>query len=80
MSDAFTSTLTSPEDTSGAIGELRPSEFIKGSKVEHSVLFLCTPDNSRCGKLRDRLTGQVSPAILVKSENDHIALSWMMKQ
>lgn len=55
-------------------------EFIKGAKIEHSVLFLAAPETSRCGKLRDRLEGQVSPAILVKSDNDHIVLSRMMKQ
>lgn len=62
--------------------KVRPAaqEFIKGAKIEHSVLFLATPESGRCGKLRDRLAGQVAPAILVKSDNDHIVLSRMMKQ
>ena len=55
-------------------------EFIKGAKIDHSVVFLATPESGRCGKLRERLAGQVSPAILVKSETDHIVLSRMMKQ
>lgn len=61
---------------------IRPAaqEFINGAKIEHSVLFLSAPENGRCGKLRDRLIGKVTPAILVKSENDHIVLSRMTKQ
>lgn len=55
-------------------------EFIKGAKIDHSVVFLATPESGRCGKLRERLAGQVSPAILVKSETDRIVLSRMMKQ
>ena len=55
-------------------------EFIKGAKIDHSVVFLATPESGRCGKLRERLAGQVSPAILVKSDTDHIVLSRMMKQ
>lgn len=62
--------------------KVRPAaqEFIKGAKIEHSVLFLAAPESGRCGKLRDRLAGQVAPAILVKADNDHIVLSRMMKQ
>ena len=62
--------------------KVRPAaqEFIKGAKIEHSVVFLATPESGRCGKLRERLAGQVSPAILVKSDTDHIVLSRMMKQ
>lgn len=62
--------------------KIRPAaqEFIKGAKIEHSVLFLAAPDSGRCGKIRDQLAGKVSPAILVKSENSHIVLSRMMKQ
>ncbi|BBN90581.1 hypothetical protein AZSP09_36040 (plasmid) [Azospira sp. I09] len=62
--------------------KIRPAaqEFIKGSKIDHSVVFLATPESGRCGKLRERLAGQVSPAILVKSDTDHIVLSRMMKQ
>ncbi len=62
--------------------KIRPAaqEFIKGAKIDHSVVFLATPESGRCGKLRERLAGQVSPAILVKSDTDHIVLSRMMKQ
>lgn len=62
--------------------KVRPAaqEFIKSAKIDHSVLFLAAPETCRCGKLRDHLSGQVGPAILVKSENDHIVLSRMMKQ
>lgn len=62
--------------------KIRPAaqEFIKGSKIDHSVVFLATPESGRCGKLRERLAGQVSPAILVKSDTEHIVLSRMMKQ
>lgn len=62
--------------------KIRPAaqEFIKAAKIDHSVLFLAAPESGRCGKIRDRLAGQVAPAILVKSENDHIVLSRMMKQ
>lgn len=62
--------------------KVRPAaqEFIKSAKIDHSVLFLAAPETGRCGKLRDHLAGQVGPAILVKSENDHIVLSRMMKQ
>lgn len=62
--------------------KVRPAaqDFIKGAKIEHSVVFLATPESGRCGKLRERLAGQVSPAILVKSDTDHIVLSRMMKQ
>ena len=62
--------------------KVRPAaqEFIKSAKIDHSVLFLAAPETGRCGKLRDHLSGQVGPAILVKSENDHIVLSRMMKQ
>ncbi len=62
--------------------KIRPAaqDFIKAAKIEHSVLFLAAPENGRCGKLRDRLAGLVSPAILVKSETDQIVLSRLMKQ
>lgn len=55
-------------------------DFIKGAKIEKSVLFLTLPDGGRCEDSRVRLRADVAPAILVRSENGSVQLIRMVGQ
>lgn len=55
-------------------------EFIKGAKIEKSVLFITLPDGGRCEDNRVRLRAELAPAILVRSENGNVQLIRMIGQ
>lgn len=61
---------------------VRPAakEFIKGAKIEKSVLFITLPDGGRCEDSRVELRAELAPAILVRSENGNVELIRMIAQ